>query len=185
MKFTRLEIEGLVLIEPRIFVDIRGYFFESYNQLQFEQNGIPTKFVQDNQSVSKKSVIRGLHFQIAPCQQGKLVSVIKGKVLDVVVDIRKDSPTFGKQVNVELDDISKRILWIPPGFAHGFAVHQDDTIFFYKCTNFYDKSSEKGIRFNDSTLKINWGVGDPIVSDKDLQLMSLEEYEKEITRIGN
>jgi dTDP-4-dehydrorhamnose 3,5-epimerase len=185
MKFTRLEIEGLVIIEPGIIVDLRGCFFESYNQLQFEQNGIHTKFVQDNQSLSKKNVIRGLHFQVAPYEQGKLVSVIKGKVLDVVVDIRKNSSTFGKQVSVELDDINKRILWIPPGFAHGFAVHQDDTIFFYKCTNFYDKSSEKGIRFNDSTLKINWGVRSPIVSDKDLRLMNFEEYEKEIKGIGN
>src|SRR5690242_9825374 len=139
MKFTPLPLDGLILIEPALYQDSRGYFFESYNQKLFEQNGIKLPFVQDNQSLSKKNVIRGLHFQEAPFEQGKLVSVIKGRVLDVAVDIRKSSSTFGKHVSVELSGENKKILWIPPGFAHGFSVLEDDTIFSYKCTNFYSK----------------------------------------------
>jgi dTDP-4-dehydrorhamnose 3,5-epimerase len=176
MKFTPLSIKGLVLIEPAVYTDARGIFFESYNRQQFQKYGIDAVFVQDNQSVSKKNVIRGLHFQEEPFAQGKLVTVVKGKVLDVAVDMRLDSPTFGKHISVELSETNKHIFWIPPGFAHGFSVFEDETVFIYKCTNFYNKASERGIRFDDSTLNINWGVDSPIVSEKDLQHMSFEEY---------
>jgi dTDP-4-dehydrorhamnose 3,5-epimerase len=176
MKFTPLSIEGLVLIEPDVFKDSRGLFFESYNQSQFEKNGIRISFVQDNQSVSTKNVIRGLHFQVTPYEQGKLVTVVKGKVWDVAVDIRQNSATFGKHVTVELDEHNKKILWIPPGFAHGFSVLEDNTVFCYKCTNFYNKVSESGIRYDDTMLNIDWGISNPLVSEKDLQLMSFEEY---------
>jgi dTDP-4-dehydrorhamnose 3,5-epimerase len=174
MKFTPLAIKGLVLIEPTVYADSRGIFFESYNQQQFLKHGIDTVFVQDNQSVS--NVLRGLHFQEAPLEQGKLVSVIRGKVLDVAVDIRTDSPTFGKYISVELSEANKNIFWMPPGFAHGFSVLEEGTVFCYKCTNFYNKASERGIRFDDPTLNINWGVSNPVVSEKDLQLISFEEY---------
>jgi dTDP-4-dehydrorhamnose 3,5-epimerase len=176
MKFTKLDINGLILIEPDIFTDTRGLFFESYNMIQFQLAGINLQFVQDNQSCSKKDVIRGLHFQEVPSEQGKLVSVIKGKVLDVAVDIRRNSETFGHHVTVELNDLNKHMLWIPPGFAHGFSVFEDDTVFYYKCTGFYNKSSENGIRYDDPTLNINWGVAHPIVSEKDMSLKSFEEY---------
>jgi dTDP-4-dehydrorhamnose 3,5-epimerase len=176
MKFTSLSIKGLVLIEPTVYTDSRGIFFESYNQQQFQKHGIDMVFVQDNQSISKKNVIRGLHFQEEPFAQGKLVTVVKGKVLDVAVDMRMDSPTFGKHISVELSETNKNIFWIPAGFAHGFSVLEDDTVFCYKCTKFYNKASERGIRFDDATLNINWGVPNPLVSEKDLQLMSLEEY---------
>jgi dTDP-4-dehydrorhamnose 3,5-epimerase len=176
MKFTSLAIQGLILIEPDIFRDDRGLFFESYNQAEFQKNGIDVLFVQDNQSLSKKNVVRGLHFQNAPHEQGKLVSVIRGKVLDVAVDLRGNSPTFGKHISVELSEYNKEILWIPPGFAHGFSTFEDDTIFSYKCTGFYNKASEGGIRYDDPALKINWGVKQAIVSEKDLELMSFQQY---------
>ena len=176
MKFTPLSIEGLILIEPTLYNDSRGFFFESYNQRLFDQNGIKFPFVQDNQSRSRKNVIRGLHFQVMPFEQGKLVSVLKGSVLDVAVDIRKGSSTFGKHISVELNEDNNHILWIPPGFAHGFSVLEDNTVFTYKCTNFYNKACEKGIIFNDSFLNIDWGVKSPIISEKDLQLMTFEEF---------
>jgi dTDP-4-dehydrorhamnose 3,5-epimerase len=177
MKFTRLALDGLILIEPDIYTDSRGVFFESYNQKQFEEAGIAFSFVQDNQSVSKKNVIRGLHFQDSPYEQGKLVSVSKGRVMDVAVDIRRNSPTCGQHVVVELSDFNKSILWIPPGFAHGFSVLEDNTVFQYKCTGFYNKSSENGIRYDDSGLKIDWSISSPIVSEKDIKLKSFEEYQ--------
>jgi dTDP-4-dehydrorhamnose 3,5-epimerase len=176
MKFTRLSIEDVVLIEPRVFADERGLFFESYNQKQFKEFGIDFNFVQDNQSTSKKNVVRGLHFQNPPYEQGKLVSVIRGAVMDVAVDIRPSSPSFGKYITVELSEFNKRLLWIPPGFAHGFSVLEDNTTFHYKCTSLYNKSAEGGIRYDDADLKIDWGVDNPIVSEKDKILMSLKEY---------
>jgi dTDP-4-dehydrorhamnose 3,5-epimerase len=176
MRFTKLKIEGLVLIEPDIFSDNRGLFFESYNEKQFEEAGITYQFVQDNQSLSKKNVIRGLHFQAAPHEQGKLVSVIKGKVRDIVVDIRYNSSSFGKHLDIELSEYNKSMLWIPPGFAHGFSVFEDNTVFCYKCTNFYSKASEQGVRYDDPALNIDWGISNPIVSEKDMQLKSFAEY---------
>lgn len=170
MKFTPLELPGLVLIEPRQFSDERGYFFESYQQKLFSENGIHNSFVQDNQSLSKKNVLRGLHFQSPPYEQGKLVRVIKGAALDVMVDIRKGSPTFGMHITVLLNEVNHHMLWIPPGFAHGFLSLADDTIFYYKCTNYYNHQSEGGILWNDKDLAINWNAENPIVSGKDLQL---------------
>jgi dTDP-4-dehydrorhamnose 3,5-epimerase len=180
MKFIPLSIEGLILIEPDVYTDSRGFFLEAYHQEQFKQHGIDALFVQDNQSLSKKNVIRGLHFQEPPFAQGKLVSVARGSVRDVVVDIRKNSSTFGQYLAVGLDELNKRMLWIPQGFAHGFSTFEDNTIFIYKCTNFYHRQSEKGIRYDDSLLNINWGIPNPIVSEKDLQLMTFEEYKSAV-----
>lgn len=170
MKFTPLELPGLLLIEPRQFSDERGYFFESYQQELFAKFGIHNTFVQDNQSLSKRNVLRGLHFQAPPYEQGKLVRVIKGAALDVIVDIRKGSPAYGLHITVLLNEVNHSMLWIPPGFAHGFLSMEDDTIFYYKCTNYYNRESEGGILWNDKDLAINWQADNPIVSEKDLQL---------------
>jgi len=159
-------MEGLVEIFPRVFEDDRGIFFESFNMQVFESLGLPTHFVQDNQSFSKKGVVRGLHFQNAPFAQGKLVRVISGAVLDVAVDIRPDSPTFGRYEIFELRGDKNNFAYIPEGFAHGF-VALEDSIFSYKCTNVYSKISESGILWNDPDLGIDWGVENPIVSEKD------------------
>lgn len=174
MKRLKTKIEGLALLEPSVFGDERGYFFESYQQKRFEEEGLPTNYVQDNQSSSSKGTLRGLHFQNPPFEQGKLVRVIKGAVLDVVVDIRKKSPTFGKYESFELNENNKHILWIPPGFAHGFYTFEDDTIFVYKCTGQYHKASENGIIWNDPDLKIDWGEGHKIISEKDKALQMLK-----------
>ena len=163
------QISGLKLLQPAIFNDDRGYFFESYNYETFNKLGIEDVFVQDNQSLSKKNVIRGLHFQTPPFAQAKLVRVIKGAVLDVAVDIRKNSPTFGHYFSVELNEENQLQLYIPIGFAHGFATLEDNTIFAYKCSNIYHKDSEKSILFNDKDLNINWNIINPITTDKDLQ----------------
>ncbi|MEP7169233.1 MAG: dTDP-4-dehydrorhamnose 3,5-epimerase [Bacteroidota bacterium] len=175
MKFTSLELNGLVLIEPKLLSDSRGYFFESWHEKKFAEGGLKLNFVQDNESCSSKGVLRGFHFQIPPYEQGKLVRVIKGAALDVVVDIRKKSPTYGKHYKVVLDDKQRNMLWIPAGFAHGFLSMQDDTVFVYKCTGFYDKASEKGILWNDPDLNIDWGVSSPLVSEKDLELMRIKD----------
>jgi dTDP-4-dehydrorhamnose 3,5-epimerase len=166
MQIRKSAIAGLVEIFPRVFEDERGIFFESYNEQLFETLGLPINFVQDNQSFSKKGVVRGLHFQKAPFAQGKLVRVITGRVLDVAVDIRPDSPTFGQHEVFELRSETNNIAYIPEGFAHGF-VALEDTIFSYKCTNVYNKESESGILWNDPDLGIDWGVENPIVSEKD------------------
>ncbi len=173
MELIRFDIEGPVLIKPRIFADERGYFYESFNELAFQQNQLETGFVQDNQSLSKKGTLRGLHFQNPPFAQGKLVRVVSGAVTDVAVDIRKNSPTFGKHIKVELTGENKLMLWIPPGFAHGFITLEDNTVFLYKCTNLYNKSSESGIIWNDADLNIDWGFDAPLVSEKDLLLADL------------
>lgn len=169
MQIRETSIKGLVEIFPRVFEDERGAFFESYNEEAYRKAGLPTHFVQDNQSFSVKGVLRGLHFQNAPFAQGKLVRVISGRVLDVAVDIRPDSPTFGKYEVFELDGKKNNLAYIPEGFAHGF-VTLEDTIFSYKCTNLYSKASESGIIWNDPDLNIDWGVKDPIVSEKDVLL---------------
>lgn len=175
MQITETPIGGLLIIQPEVYEDERGYFFESYNYNLFKRYGLPTEFLQDNQSLSQKNVVRGLHFQNPPYAQGKLVSVIRGSVLDVVVDLRKNSLTFGKYYTVELSDKNKSILWIPPGFAHGFKALEDNTLFFYKCTALYNKESESGIRWDDPSIGINWQVKQPIISPKDLELPVMEE----------
>lgn len=169
MNFTKTDIEGLIIVEPKIFEDERGYFFESYNEKEFVENGIDCKFVQDNQSKSSYGVVRGMHSQQGEHAQAKLVRVLKGKVLDVVVDIRKNSPTFGKTFSIELTAENKKQLFIPRGFLHGFAVLSDEAIFIYKCDNLYCKESEFGVRYNDPTLNIKWPIPDDkiIVSEKD------------------
>lgn len=167
MRITETGIEGLLLIHPDVFTDSRGYFFESYHSQKFKDAGINYSFVQDNHSMSHKGVLRGLHFQNPPYAQGKLVKVLSGSVLDIVVDIRKNSSTFGQNYAVTLNAKDYTILWIPPGFAHGFLALENNTIFHYKCTNLYNKESEGGIIYNDPQLSLNWGIENPIVSDKD------------------
>lgn len=176
MNIINTPIEGLLLFEPKVFLDDRGYFFESWNESSFKKQGLQLNFVQDNQSRSKRNVLRGLHFQNPPYAQGKLVRVIKGSVLDVVVDIRKESPTYGQSFSIKLSDYNKRIFWIPPGFAHGFLSLQDDTIFCYKCTEKYNKGAEETLLWNDPILDINWGVNNPIVSEKDLKGVSFTDF---------
>ncbi len=177
MEFRKTGIEGLIEIFPKIFNDPRGYFFESYKKELFAANGIPFDFVQDNQSFSTAGVLRGLHFQNEPYAQGKLVRVITGKVIDIAVDLRPNSPTFGKYESFILDSSLQNMVYVPEGFAHGFAT-LEDAIFSYKCTNPYHKASESGIIWNDPDLNIDWGIKNPIVSDKDLELPRLKELFK-------
>lgn len=167
MKFITTNIKDLIVIEPTVFEDARGYFFESYSKSIFEKNGIVCDFVQDNQSLSGAGVLRGLHFQNPPFAQGKLVRVIKGAVLDVVVDIRKNSPSYGKHFKTELTEENKKMVWIPEGFAHGFLTLRDNTIFSYKCSAVYNKASESCILWNDPDLDIDWKISSPLVSEKD------------------
>lgn len=167
MKIIKTPIPGLLEIEPAIFGDDRGYFYESYNKDAFHQVGITADFVQDNQSLSSKGVLRGLHFQNPPHAQGKLVRVISGAVLDVALDIRVGSPTYGQHYSVELTGENKKMFWIPPGFAHGFLTLENDTIFAYKCTALYNKASEGAVLWNDPQLNINWNIDAPLVSAKD------------------
>lgn len=167
MEVIKTTIPDLYIVKPRVFEDHRGYFFESYNKEHFLRNGIDHNFVQDNESKSSKGVLRGLHFQKPPFAQGKLVRVMKGSVLDVAVDIRKNSPTYGHWASVELTQDNKWMYWVPPGFAHGFVTLEDNTVFFYKCTNVYNKNSEGSILWCDPDLKIDWKVENPILSDKD------------------
>ncbi len=158
MEVIKTSIEGLFIIEPRIFADDRGYFFESFSQREFDEKVAPIRFVQDNESKSVFGVVRGLHFQRPPYAQSKLVRVIKGRVLDVAVDIRRDSPTYGKHVAVELSEENHRQFFIPQGFAHGFAVLSNEAIFQYKCDNFYAPESEGAIAWNDPQLGIDWKI---------------------------
>lgn len=168
MTCERTAIEGLLILKPKRFEDPRGYFFESFNQKTFtELVGSEYHFVQDNESKSQKNVLRGLHFQAPPFAQGKLVRVIKGRVLDVAVDIRKDSKTYGQHVSVELSESNGLIFWIPPGFAHGFLTLEEDTIFSYKCTDYYAPAHEGAIMWNDASLQINWQEQNVLVSEKD------------------
>lgn len=167
MKFIETPIKDLFVIQPKIFEDDRGHFFESYTKKSFIDNNIDVDFVQDNQSLSQKGVLRGLHFQHPPFAQGKLVRVIKGAVLDVAVDIRKNSKTFGQHFSIELNENNKTMLWIPEGFAHGFSTLENNTIFCYKCTNVYNKNSEGCLLWNDSDLSIDWRIELPILSEKD------------------
>lgn len=167
MEIIKLGIEGLLLIKPKVFEDERGYFFESFKSTLYKELGLETVFVQDNESMSHKNVIRGLHYQNPPYAQGKLVRVVHGSVLDVALDIRKNSRTYGKWHAVVLTSQNKLMYWIPVGFAHGFCSLENNTILIYKCTNYYHKESEGCIHWNDPTLAIEWQTKTPIVSDKD------------------
>ncbi|MBQ7176056.1 MAG: dTDP-4-dehydrorhamnose 3,5-epimerase [Victivallales bacterium] len=179
MNIIKTDIEGLLILEPKVFGDNRGYFFESWNQAAFEAAGICCKWVQDNESKSSYGVLRGLHWQAAPYTQAKLVRVISGTVLDVAVDIRKGSPTYGRHVAVELSGENKRQLFIPRGFAHGFAVLSQEAVFAYKCDNLYAPSSERGVRLDDASLAIDWHVPKEkwLLSDKDMRHPAFAEIE--------
>ena len=179
MEVIKTEIEGVVIIEPRIFKDERGYFYESFSQREFEKKVCRTTFVQDNQSKSSYGVLRGLHFQKPPHCQSKLVRCIKGAVLDVAVDIRKGSPTFGKYVAVELTEENHRQFFVPRGFAHGFAVLTEEAVFQYKCDNFYCKESEGAIAWNDPQLAIDWKIPADrvLLSEKDRLNKNIDEAE--------
>ena len=181
MNFIKTDIEGVIIVEPRVFEDNRGYFFESYNEAEFVKNGIPNHFVQDNQSKSSYGVIRGLHCQLGEHAQAKLVRVLKGKVLDVAVDARKDSPTFGKYVAVELSEENKRQLFIPRGFLHGFSVLSEEAIFAYKCDNLYCKEAEFGIRYDDEDIGVDWKIpADKVItSEKDRLANKLKDIPNE------
>ncbi len=175
-------IEDLLLIEPTVHRDQRGYFFEPYNARQFEAaTGLNPTFVQDNESMSDKGILRGLHFQVQPAAQGKLVRVSRGAVLDLVVDLRVGSPTFGRHLSVVLSESNKLQLWIPPGFAHGFLTLEDRTIFSYKCTAYYAPECERVIAYNDPHLGIDWGVDHPVISAKDAKGMAFADFDSPFT----
>lgn len=176
MRIIDTPIADLLVIEPKVWKDDRGYFYESFRADFFKEINIDLALIQDNQSLSQKGTIRGLHFQAPPFEQGKLVRVLQGAVLDVVVDIRTTSPTYGQSFAIELNDQNHLQLWIPPGFAHGFSTLADQTIFCYKCSNYYHKASEGGIRFNDETLAIDWKVPAIHVSEKDYLLPTFKDF---------
>lgn len=179
MQYIRTSISGVYILEPKVFADKRGYFFEAWKQSDFEENIGKVEFIQDNESRSSYGVLRGLHYQKGEWSQAKLVRVIKGRVLDVAVDLRKSSPTFGKYVAVELSEDNKRQLFIPRGFAHGFVVLSDDAIFTYKVDNVYAPHAEASIRWNDETIGIDWhiDINDVVTSEKDLNGFSLADAE--------
>lgn len=176
MKVISEPLKGLKVIQPNVYEDARGYFYESFNQNAFKDLGIKENFVQDNQSLSNRGVLRGLHYQKPPMAQGKLVRVVKGSVLDVVVDLRKDSSTYGQHYCLELTEQNKLLLYVPEGFAHGFVVLQDQTIFSYKCTNFYSPEHEEGIMWNDADLNINWKIESPLLSAKDEKNLKFKDF---------
>ena len=175
MQIIDTTLQGMLILEPQVFSDDRGYFFESFHRERFREAGLDHDFLQDNESKSDKGVLRGLHFQYPPHAQGKLVRVVKGAVLDVAVDIRKGSPTFGKWESVLLTGPNKRMVWIPEGFAHGFLVLEDETVFQYKCTDYYRPESEGCILWNDPDIGINWGTENPVLSEKDRQAPTLAD----------
>ena len=179
MNVIKTDIEGVVVIEPRVFDDARGYFFESYSKRRFDEAVKPVEFVQDNESMSTRGVIRGLHFQRPPFSQSKLVRCVRGAVLDVVVDIRHGSPTYGRHVAVELTGENRRQLFVPRGFAHGFAVLSDEAVFQYKCDNYYHPESEGGISIADRSLGIDWRIdpAEAILSEKDLRNPMFSDFE--------
>lgn len=179
MNIIQTPIADLLVIEPKVWKDNRGYFYESYNARILAEAGVDVTFVQDNQSFSQKGTLRGMHAQKAPFAQGKLVRVIQGRVLDVAVDIRKSSPTYGQHFSIELSGENHKQLWVPPGFLHGFLTLEDNTIFTYKVSNYYDKDSEVGVMWNDADLNINWSeeiaLADLLLSDKDQVLSSFKD----------
>ena len=184
MKFIKTDIPGLVVIAPTVFGDARGYFLESYNKKAFEENIGSVNFVQDNESKSSKGVLRGLHFQKPPFDQAKLVRCVEGEVLDVAVDIRKNSPTFGSHISVILSGDNKRQVFIPRGFAHGFVVLSESAIFSYKVDNWYAPEYEAGIHWNDNKLNIHWGIDqkEVVVSEKDAKLPKFSEFQSPFTK---
>lgn len=181
MEIKDTTLDGVKLIIPDVFEDSRGFFFESYNKKKYEDAGLTNEFVQDNISKSKYGTLRGLHYQAGEFAQGKLCQVIVGKVLDVAVDIRFGSPTFGKYFSVELSAENHYQLWIPPGFAHGFSVLSDEALFMYKCTALYSKKDERAILYKDPALGIEWLVENPIVSEKDQKSILFKDIEKDFT----
>lgn len=178
-EFEKLEIDGLVLIKPKVFADGRGFFMESYKKSDFVKAGITCDFVQDNHSKSTKGVLRGLHYQVSPKPQAKLVRCVKGKVYDVAVDLRPNSNTFGKGVKVELSGENKHMLFIPENFAHGFVVLSDEAELMYKTNNEYSPEFDRGVLWNDEAINIDWGVDSPILSEKDKIQPKLTEINKE------
>ena len=176
MKITKTNIAGLIIVEPQIFKDDRGSFFESWNVKKFQEIGIKDHFIQDNQSSSSKGVLRGLHFQNPPYAQAKLVRVVKGSVLDVAVDLRINSPTYGKHCSIVLSDKNFKSFYIPKGFAHGFIALEDNTVFSYKCSDMYNKESEGCLIWNDKDLGIDWNVSNPIISPKDIQGIHFKDF---------
>ena len=180
MKVTPTALDGVLILEPKVFGDERGFFLESFNQRVFDEAvGRHVEFVQDNHSRSQRGVLRGLHYQLPPHEQGKLVRVVRGSAFDVAVDIRRGSPTLGRGVAVTLDAESHRQLWIPPGFAHGFLALEDDTHFLYKTTGFYSRDCERAIRWNDSAIAIDWPLGGatPVLAAKDAEAPPLSQAE--------
>jgi len=177
MEIIETKLEGLLIIKPRVFEDNRGYFFESYNRQKMQALNFNEQFVQDNLSKSQKGVLRGMHFQRPPHAQGKLIQVIKGSVLDVVVDIRKESETYGQHMSIEINDRDKHQVYVPEGFAHGFLTLEDDTIFSYKCTKNYHQDSEGALMWNDPDLNIDWPIEKPIVSEKDREADDFKNFE--------
>lgn len=175
MQIETTFIEGLKIITPRVFGDSRGYFMESYNHEKWFDE-LQTEFIQDNESQSKKGVLRGLHFQKPPFAQAKLVRVVKGRVMDVAVDLRHSSPTFGQHFKIELSAENKKQFFIPAGFAHGFVALENDTIFSYKCSNYYHPESEGIILWNDNNLNINWEIDNPLISERDLKGMKFIDF---------
>ena len=177
MEFSYCEIQGLTIITPTVFGDSRGYFYESYHKGKFYENGLDLDFVQDNQSLSGKGILRGLHFQNPPYEQGKLIRVIEGAIIDVVVDIRKSSPSYGKSFQIELNAENKVMFWVPPGFAHGFCTLEDRTIVTYKCTGLYSPENEDGLMWNDPGLAIDWPLEqEPLLSAKDTEYTPFSEF---------
>ena len=178
MKTKETKLTGVIILEPDVFSDERGYFLETWNRTRYESVGIPGIFVQDNVSFSKKGILRGLHFQY-PQPQGKLIQVLSGQVVDVAVDIRLGSPTFGQWISEELSDANNKQMYIPPGFAHGYFVTSETAIFSYKCTDFYNPATEQGIIWNDPDLKIDWPITEPILSPKDAGYSKLKDIPPE------
>ncbi len=178
LKISNFKIEGPLLIEPEVYYDERGYFFESYVKKNFDAIGIENQFIQVNNSFSKKNVLRGLHFQMRPYEQTKLIRCIFGEIMDVAVDLRKDSPTYGKYINVNLSGDNKNMLYIPKGFAHGFLVLSDFAYVEYLVDNYYSKDHEMGIIWNDKDIGINWPIHNPIISKKDMNWPTLKQIER-------
>lgn len=183
MEVIKTAIEGILIIEPKIFKDARGYFFEAFSQKVFDEKVMPIRFVQDNESMSSYGVIRGLHFQRPPFTQSKLVRCVKGRVLDVAVDIRKGSPTYGQHVAIELNEDNHRQVFIPRGFAHGFSVLSETAVFQYKCDNFYAPEADGGISIKDESLGIDWQIPteNAILSEKDIKHLCLKDFDSPFT----
>ena len=178
MKISETRIPAVKIIEPRVFEDDRGYFFEAYRKSVLAEAGIENEFIQDNVSKSYRNAIRGLHYQIQN-PQAKLVQCLRGSILDVAVDLRQDSPSFGNYVAIKLSDVSKRMLYIPKGFAHGFSVLSDEAIVAYKCSDYYNAEGERGVRWDDPIIRINWDVSRPILSEKDRKLPLFSSIKEE------